>query len=59
VLVPHDVVNVGNDTLKVAGFFFSSTLVSVFDDPIMPFGKRVVGALLLEEAGVESVPAGD
>jgi len=51
-------VNVGNDALKVVGCFSSSTLVSVFDDRIMPFGKRMVGMPLPEEAGVESVPAG-
>ena len=42
-LVPHDVRNVGDDTVRVAGFFSSSTVVSVFDEPFTPIGRRVVG----------------
>ena len=52
-LVSHDVINVGTDTVKVVGFFASSTVVSVFEDPLMPFGKRVVGTPLPEEAVLE------
>ena len=48
-LVPHDVINVGDETVKVVGFFGSSTLVSVFEDPLMPAGRRVVGTPLPEE----------
>lgn len=53
-LVPHDVRNVGDDTVRVVGFFSSNTVVSVFDDPMMPFGKRVVGSPLPDEADVEA-----
>jgi len=35
--------------VKVVGFFGSSTLVSVFEDPLMPAGRRVVGTPLPEE----------
>ena len=54
-LVPHDVRNVGEETVRVVGFFSSGTVVSVFDDPLMPAGRRVVGTPLPEEATV--VPA--
>lgn len=42
-LVPHDVRNIGDDTVRVVGFFSSGIVVSVFDDPLMPAGTRVVG----------------
>jgi quercetin dioxygenase-like cupin family protein len=54
-LVPHDVRNIGEETVRVVGFFSSGIVVSVFDDPLMPAGKRVVGTPLPEESGV--VPA--
>ncbi len=50
--VPHDVVNSGTDTMRVIGFFSSSTIVSVFDDPLAPIGRRVVGTPLPEEQAV-------
>ncbi len=42
-MVPHDIVNVGDETLRVLGFFSSSTTVTVFEDALAPIGKRVVG----------------
>src|SRR3712207_1101859 len=51
-LVPHDVRNVGDETVRVVGFFSSGTMVSVFDDPLLPLGKRVVGTPLPEEEPV-------
>ncbi len=51
-LVPHDVRNIGEETVRVVGFFSSGTVVSVFDDPLMPAGKRVVGTPLPEESEV-------
>jgi quercetin dioxygenase-like cupin family protein len=51
-LVPHDVRNIGEETLRVVGFFSSNTVVSVFDDPLMPAGKRVVGTPLPQESEV-------
>jgi quercetin dioxygenase-like cupin family protein len=49
-LVPHDVRNIGDETVRVVGFFSSGIVVSVFDDPMMPAGKRVVGTPLPEES---------
>jgi quercetin dioxygenase-like cupin family protein len=54
-LVPHDVRNVGEETVRVVGFFSSGIVASVFDDPLVPYGKRVVGTPLPEES--ELVPA--
>lgn len=51
-LVPHDVRNVGEETARIVGFFSSSTVVSVFDDPMTPVGKRVVGTPIPEESEV-------
>jgi quercetin dioxygenase-like cupin family protein len=50
--VPHDIVNAGEETVRVVGFFSSSTLVSVFEDPFAPIGRRVVGTPLPEESEV-------
>lgn len=46
---PHDIANTGEETLRVVGFFASATVVSTFDDPFAPFGRRVVGTPLPEE----------
>ena len=51
-LVPHDVRNVGEETARIVGFFSSSTVVSVFDDPMLPVGKRVVGTPIPDESQV-------
>jgi len=56
-LVPHDVRNIGEETLRVVGFFSSNTVVSVFDDPMLPVGKRVVGSPLPDEAEVAAAVA--
>lgn len=56
-LVPHDVRNVGEETVRVVGFFSSAIVVSVFDDPLMPGGKRVVGTPLPDESEVAPAPA--
>src|SRR3954451_17155088 len=47
-LVPHDVRNIGEETVHGVGFFSSSPVVSVFDDPLMPADRRVVGTPLPE-----------
>jgi quercetin dioxygenase-like cupin family protein len=51
-MVPHDIVNSGDETVRVVGFFASATVVSVFDDPLAPVGRRVVGTPLPEESEV-------
>jgi quercetin dioxygenase-like cupin family protein len=43
-MAPHGVRNVGETTLRVLGFFSSSTVVSTFDEPLTPEGERVVVA---------------
>jgi quercetin dioxygenase-like cupin family protein len=55
-LVPHDVRNIGDETVRVVGFFSSATVVSVFDDPLMPAGRRVVGTPVPAESE-DALPA--
>jgi quercetin dioxygenase-like cupin family protein len=38
---PHDIRNAGEGTLRVLGFFSSSTVVSTFDEPFAPGGPQV------------------
>jgi len=51
-MVPHDIVNTGDETVRLVGFFSSSTVVSVFEDPFAPIGRRVVGTPVPEESEV-------
>ena len=50
-MVPHGLRNAGEETARVVGFFSSNVIVSTFDQPMMPFGQRVVGTppVLAEE----------
>jgi quercetin dioxygenase-like cupin family protein len=48
-LVPHSVKNVGEETLRVVGFFSSSTVLSIFDDPMEPFATRYFTTPMIEE----------
>jgi quercetin dioxygenase-like cupin family protein len=41
-MVPHGLVNVGTETLKVVGFFSESEIISSFDEPVQPFGVAVL-----------------
>jgi quercetin dioxygenase-like cupin family protein len=41
-MVPHGLVNVGDDTVKVVGFFPEPAIVSTFDEAIQPFGVASV-----------------
>ena len=56
-MVPHALRNVGDETVRVVGFFSSNVVMSTFDQPMMPFGQRVVGTppVLAED----EVPTGD
>ncbi len=56
-MAQHGLRNVGDETVRVAGFFPSNVLVSTFDQPMMPFGQRVVGTPPVVEE--EQVPTGD
>jgi quercetin dioxygenase-like cupin family protein len=56
-MVPHALRNVGDETVRVVGFFSSNVVMSTFDRPMMPFGQRVVGTPpVIEE---DEVPTGD
>jgi len=56
-MVPHGLRNVGDETVRVVGFFSSNVVVATFDQPMMPFGQRVVGTPpVLEE---EESPTGN
>ncbi len=56
-MVPHALRNVGEETVRVVGFFSSNVVVSTFDQPVMPFNQRVIGTPpVLEE---EQVPTGE
>jgi quercetin dioxygenase-like cupin family protein len=41
-MVPHGVVNVGTETVKVVGFFSESEIISTFSEPVQPFGVAVL-----------------
>jgi quercetin dioxygenase-like cupin family protein len=43
-MVPHSLRNVGEETMRVVGFFSSSTLMSTFDQTIVPMGEPPSGA---------------
>ena len=42
-MVPHGVRNIGEDTARCVGFFAAATVVSTFDQPMMPFGRQAIG----------------
>jgi quercetin dioxygenase-like cupin family protein len=56
-MVPHGLRNVGDEVVRVVGFFSSNVVVSSFDQPMMPLGQRVVGTPPVVEE--EEVPTGD
>jgi quercetin dioxygenase-like cupin family protein len=41
-MVPHGLLNVGNETVKVVGFFSESEIISTFKEPVQPFGAAVI-----------------
>lgn len=41
-MVPHGLVNVGDQTVKVVGFFSESEIISTFDEPMQPIGASVL-----------------
>jgi quercetin dioxygenase-like cupin family protein len=41
-MVPHGLVNVGTETVKVVGFFSEAEIISSFDEPVQPFGISVM-----------------
>jgi quercetin dioxygenase-like cupin family protein len=49
-MVPHRIRNVGQETARCVGFFSAATVVSTFDQPMMPFGQHTVGTPPVEAA---------
>jgi quercetin dioxygenase-like cupin family protein len=41
-MVPHGLVNLGHETVKVVGFFSESEVISTFREPVQPFGAAVL-----------------
>ena len=41
-MVPHGLVNVGDQPVKVVGFFSESEIISTFDEPMQPIGASVL-----------------
>jgi quercetin dioxygenase-like cupin family protein len=41
-MAPHGIANVGDETLKVVGFFCDSRIVSTFVEPLEPIGQATV-----------------
>ena len=41
-MAPHGVRNVGDETLKVVGFFSSAVIYSEFDEPLQPVGQSML-----------------
>jgi quercetin dioxygenase-like cupin family protein len=44
-LTPHAVRNAGEETLRVVGFFPSNTVMSTFEQPLIPIGQPLVSPL--------------
>ncbi|MFN8511746.1 MAG: cupin domain-containing protein [Chloroflexia bacterium] len=42
-MVPHGIRNIGAETARCVGFFSAATVVSTFDQLMMPHGARQVG----------------
>jgi len=41
-MIPHGICNVGTEKVRCVGFFASATLVSTFEQPVMPMGIRAL-----------------
>ena len=41
-MVPHGLVNVGNETARIVGFFSEPEIISSFDEPIQPIGASTL-----------------
>ena len=57
-MVPHDVVNTGDEPLRVVGFFSSATVLSTFEEAFAPLDANVLlSPPALAPAKLEAVPA--
>jgi quercetin dioxygenase-like cupin family protein len=41
-MVSHGLVNVGNEAVKIVGFFSESEVISTFKEPVQPIGAEVL-----------------
>ena len=41
-MVPHGLRNIGDETVKVVGFFSEARIISTFDEPVQPIGEAVL-----------------
>ena len=41
-MVPHGLVNVGDETVKVVGFFSGAEITSTFEEPVQPVGQATM-----------------
>jgi quercetin dioxygenase-like cupin family protein len=41
-MVPHGLVNLGRETVRVVGFFSEAEVISTFTEPVQPFGAAVL-----------------
>ena len=41
-MVPHGLVNVGDETVRVVGFFCEREIISTFGEPVQPVGQAVL-----------------
>jgi quercetin dioxygenase-like cupin family protein len=44
-MAPHSVRNVGNETVRAVGFFSSNTVMSTFEQPLLPIGVPLMSPL--------------
>jgi quercetin dioxygenase-like cupin family protein len=40
-MIPHSVLNIGKDKVRVVGFFSSNTIMSTFDQPLVPLDPDI------------------
>ena len=55
-MVPHGLVSVGTETVKVVGFFSEPEIISTFNEPVQPFGAAVLNQGAPPPALSESTP---
>ena len=55
-MVPHGLVSVGTETVKVVGFFSEPEIISTFNEPVQPFGAAVLNQGAPPPAHSESTP---
>ena len=41
-MVPHGLRNIGDETVKVVGFFSEARIISEFEEPVQPMGESVL-----------------